>query len=136
MTKKPLPLGEERDALKRGVESVLGTAKPAPVTPPPAAAPSIMVPPPKHNTYTPQHTGPAWNTQAYLTLGGHDFDKRTTMRIVNEDLPRLLLELQANKTVRSRFLNIVLAPLVREYNEMMMQGKIDLTPLKGAEDDA
>jgi hypothetical protein len=134
MTKKPIQLGEERDALKRGVESVLGTATPRPAAPAaPSAAPRTVVPPPKPYTPTNQ-TGPSWNTPDYLTLGGHGFDKRTTMRILNEDLPRLLLELQANKTVRARFLNIAVAPLVREYNGMVMQNKLDLTPLAPTEE--
>ena len=125
-----LPLGEERNALRDNVEESLGVKRPPPVAPryvaprPDAlpARPSEWPSAWPRERSTPATSGkPVWNDAAYLTLAGVTFDKRDVMRIINRDLPALLVELSQDKTVRARFLNIVLAPLVREYNEAVMQ---------------
>lgn len=117
-----LPLGEERNALRDNVEESLGRKRPPPVAPRPVAATPVSIPArpaawPSERS-TPATSGKStWNDSAYLTLAGVNFDKKAVMRIINRDLPALLVELAQDRTVRARFLNMVLAPLVREYIE-------------------
>ncbi len=121
---RDLPLGPDRDPLRDAVSRM--TSKGETSSPPPAEPKAeqrrTYVPPP---TSSQQPKAASSDESHYLRLGGVWLSKKQVHAAIATDLPALLAELAQGKTLRAKFMNIVLAPLVKDYVLSILNGQYD-----------
>ncbi|MFN7341541.1 MAG: hypothetical protein ACK5VI_10740 [Opitutia bacterium] len=122
---RDLPLGPERDPLRDAVKRMGTTAndqrKLVDDDEPDSFRRSTVVPPPQPS----RAKLPSAEEVRYLQLGGVWLSKRQVHAAIATDLPALLAELAQGKTLRAKFMNIVLAPLVKDYVSAILNGQFD-----------